>query len=73
MPFSGYHAIERFEEAGFDLLPIEPLHAAAVGALPHLHGDPFDRLLVCHALVENLTFVTHDGDLAAYGDFVLVV
>jgi PIN domain nuclease of toxin-antitoxin system len=73
MTFSGYHAVERFEEAGFELLPIEPLHAAAVGALPHIHNDPFDRLMICHALVENMTFLTHDRELAGYGDHVLVV
>lgn len=73
MPFSGYQAMERFEEAGFELLPLEPLHVAAVGSLPHNHADPFDRMLICHALVESLTFVTHDTVLAGYGDFVRIV
>lgn len=73
MPFSGYQAMERFEEAGFELLSLEPLHVAAVGSLPHVHADPFDRMLICHALVESLSFVTHDKVLAGYGDFVRLV
>lgn len=73
MPFSGYHAILRFEESGFELLPLEPLHVAAVGSLPWHHRDPFDRLLIAHALVEGMTFMTHDTLLKDYGDHVLLV
>ena len=42
-------------------------HALRVATLPPLHLDPFDRLLVCQALVEELPFVTADTQLAAYG------
>ena len=73
IPFNGYQAISLFAEAGFDQLGIEPHHVAAVGELPHLHGDPFDRLLVAQARSEGMTLVTHDIRLAAYGDFILVV
>ena len=30
----------------FELLPIRLEHATSVEALPHHHGDPFDRLLI---------------------------
>ncbi len=73
MIFSGYDAIEKFDSTGFEQLIIDPLHAAAVGSLPHIHPDPFDRLLVAQALVEGMTFMTHDATLAAYGDFVIIV
>lgn len=73
MPFSGYDAIRKFEESGFELLPIEPLQAAAVGALAFFHGDPFDRLLVAQAALEGVTLLTHDKALGGYGDFVVVV
>lgn len=73
MPFSGYDAIIRFEESGFELLALEPLHVAAVGSLPWHHRDPFDRLLIAHALVEGMTLMTHDRVLGQYSDRVLVV
>ncbi len=73
MTFSAYDAMAKFDESGFDLLAIEPLHSAAVGALPRLHGDPFDRLLVAQAAVEGMTFLTRDKLLVAYGDHVVVL
>ncbi len=73
MPYSGYDAIDRFEEAGFIVLPLEPQHVAAVGSLAHYHGDPFDRMIIAHALVEGLRLMTHDRTLSLYGDFVRVV
>jgi hypothetical protein len=41
------------------------------GDLPLLHRDPFDRLLVAQAQVEDLTIVTGDVAIAAYGISVL--
>lgn len=60
-------------QSGFQPLPFTLEHAAAVARLPHLHRDPFDRALVAQARVEPLHLLTHDGDLAAYGEGVLVV
>jgi PIN domain nuclease of toxin-antitoxin system len=42
-------------------------HGLALGRLPRLHGDPFDRLLVAQAKLDNLTLVTRDERLADYG------
>jgi PIN domain nuclease of toxin-antitoxin system len=41
-------------------------HAQRVGGLPHHHGDPFDRLLIAQAQVENLTILTADPHFARY-------
>lgn len=57
--------------SGFSPLPIDFAHAAAVGSLPPLHADPFDRMLVAQALVEQLHFVTRDRLLAKYPAAVL--
>ena len=35
-------------------------------ALPHLHADPFDRLLVAQAVTEGHTLVTNDDKVLAY-------
>jgi len=50
----------------FDCLPIEEHHITALRSLPHLHGDPFDRMLVAQAIAENMTIITADAKIAAY-------
>ena len=61
------------EPAGFDHLHITGEHAAEAANLPHVHRDPFDRMLVAQALVENMILVTDDDALGGYGDRVEVV
>ena len=51
---------------GFRELDITGDHAIAVGRLPWLHRDPFDRLLLAQATVEGATLVTTDPVLARY-------
>jgi PIN domain nuclease of toxin-antitoxin system len=52
---------------GITILPVEFEHAAHVLGLPWYHRDPFDRLLVAQAVLEQLTLVSHDDQLDAYG------
>lgn len=61
------------DPSGFEELPVTGEHAARVALLPPHHRDPFDRLLVAQALVEGLTLLTADAQLAPYGSFVRVV
>ncbi len=56
---------------GFELLPIGLAHALAVRSLPTHHADPFDRMLVAQAQVEDLTVVTRDSALRRYAVPVL--
>jgi PIN domain nuclease of toxin-antitoxin system len=51
---------------GYVELPITSEHAVNVDALPPLHKDPFDRLLIAQALVEGITLLTADAQLARY-------
>jgi|SRR5271168_27029 len=53
-------------ENGYSELPISSDHAIAISALPNLHKDPFDRLLVAQATVEGITLLTVDKILARY-------
>ncbi len=53
-------------DADFEELPITVAHTVRLGALPQHHRDPFHRLLVAQALVERLTIVTHDSQIARY-------
>jgi PIN domain nuclease of toxin-antitoxin system len=53
-------------QSDFEALPISFDHAARVAGLPHHHGDPFDRMLIAQAQVENLAIVTHDSRFEPY-------
>ena len=53
-------------DEGWQELPIEAHHALAVAALPPLHRDPFDRLLLAQANAEGLLLITADQQLAEY-------
>ncbi|MBI2886976.1 MAG: type II toxin-antitoxin system VapC family toxin [Chloroflexi bacterium] len=50
----------------FISLPVEVRHALGVSHLPLLHRDPFDRLLIAQAQVENLAILTGDPAIARY-------
>jgi len=53
--------------AGFPFLRIDEHHAKLAGELPLLHRDPFDRMLVAQAMIEQLAIVTRDPDIPRYG------
>ena len=55
------------DESGFLELPVTFRHVERVGKLPPHHRDPFDRLLIAQADVEELTLVTRDAVFARYG------
>lgn len=52
--------------SGFIPINIEMLHVLEVEKLPIYHNDPFDRILISQARVENLTFITSDKKIWKY-------
>lgn len=50
----------------FDVLPIQVKHTAALLTLPFHHKDPFDRLLVAQAMVDDIPLISCDSQLDAY-------
>lgn len=58
--------LEAALDAGFEPLAISFQHSQAVRILKPIHKDPFDRLLVAVAMVEDLTLVSSDALLAQY-------
>lgn len=65
--------ISAITESGFTELAITSRHAAAIATLPHLHRDPFDRILIAQAMTEPLKFLTSDAMLQKYsGDLVII-
>ena len=57
---------EAIADYGFTELPISAAHGDAVRSLPPHHRDPFDRMLVAQAIVEDLVIVSSDEAMARY-------
>jgi PIN domain nuclease of toxin-antitoxin system len=57
--------------AGYEELAVEGRHVLVLSALPSLHRDPFDRLLLAQATAEGMRLLTADSRLAIYGGPVL--
>ncbi len=64
---------QKLEQNGFTLLDVKYQHTAGVLALPRVHGDPFDRLLISQCRAEKSIAVTDDSHWSApeYGLRVL--
>lgn len=58
---------------GYREVPVTSEHALAVGELPNLHRDPFDRLLIAQARVDALLLLTADEAVGNYGEGVCKV
>jgi PIN domain nuclease of toxin-antitoxin system len=50
----------------FRSLPLQHRHAFEVAKLPMFHRDPFDRMLIAQARVEDLVLVSADGKMGLY-------
>jgi PIN domain nuclease of toxin-antitoxin system len=53
------------------LLPILPAHVFALSSLPSHHRDPFDRILITQASIEDAVVVTRDATFSRYSVRVL--
>lgn len=60
-------AVARIAAEGFAALPITLVHGQAAGALPGPHKDPFDRMLIAQAMIENLILISNERTFDAYG------
>lgn len=58
--------IEQLAVNGIDSLPVELAHALHVSTLPVIHRDPFDRLLIAQAQLEDLPILTADPQIGRY-------
>ena len=58
---------EQLATNGFGLLPVELSHISKVATLPFHHRDPFDRLIIAQALVEDISIVGRDAEFDRYG------
>lgn len=66
VPFETFFR-EGIEGSGMKILPIKISHASVLSTLPMHHKDPFDRMMVSQAIVEQVPIVSVDSALDAYG------
>lgn len=64
--YSGDDLLGPAQSAGFTILAVEGEHAKLAGELPAHHRDPFDRMLVAQALIEDRVLVSSDALLPRY-------
>jgi PIN domain nuclease of toxin-antitoxin system len=61
------HVVEQMSANAFVLLNIDIAHVGQVEKLPPHHGDPFDRLLIAQALIEDIPIIAADPVFGRYG------
>ena len=64
------HSIEKIAELCHEkdilILQIQPKYFDKVIKLPNIHNDPFDRLIISQAIIENLVIITNDTIIPKY-------
>lgn len=58
--------VAALERNAIEQLPLTRPHLFAINRLPFHHRDPFDRLIIATAMVENLPIVTQDPHFISY-------
>jgi len=71
MPVSAEEIADYCEQSGYKRVIIKEIHVFAMKELKREknaqpHKDPFDRMLICQADVENMVFITHDSLISCY-------
>jgi len=51
---------------GIEPLPLDEEAALQLGSLPPVHRDPFDRMLVCQAIIHGMALLTPDETIRRY-------
>lgn len=64
-----YHLIEKFD---ISVLNIRKKHLDIYLSLPHIHKDPFDRMIISQAIAEDLTIITDDEYIRNYPNLKLI-
>jgi PIN domain nuclease of toxin-antitoxin system len=64
--FTFEELLDKVKNGDYNVLPIKDEYLKQYILLPSIHKDPFDRLLISTALVENLTLITADENIRKY-------
>lgn len=64
--------LEKFlSDNNFDTLEISFKHLEHLLNLPVHHNDPFDRIIICQSIMENIPVITYDNKFSLYGVSIL--
>jgi len=58
--------VKTYSENGIEILPVYASHILQLNSLADHHRDPFDRILVAQALVENMVIISKDPKVKQY-------
>jgi PIN domain nuclease of toxin-antitoxin system len=59
--------IKQLSVENIQILPVLPKHTLEVLVLPFHHRDPFDRIILAQAKIENLNLISLDTEFIKYG------
>ena len=65
--------VDLIRDEGFEELVISGAHAQLAAGLENYHRDPFDRMLIAQAKLEDLLLITHDSVIQNYDARILMV
>lgn len=71
LDFTG-NIVQQIYAQSFLPLSVTHQHANLLEQLPSIHSDPFDRIMIAQAIVENMVFITRDGAIAKYPNIKLL-
>ena len=66
LPFSPEELSEICVGRDIAVTHIQPAHLNKLKDLPRIHSDPFDRLIICQSLAEDIPILTHDAKIPLY-------
>ena len=66
LPFSPEELYAICIERDIQVKQILPSHLNQLKNLPKIHNDPFDRLIICQSIADNIPILTHDGKISLY-------
>lgn len=67
LPMSPEVFVEKaLEQHGIEEISVDRIIALGAAALPDIHNDPFDRIIVATAIECDLSIVTKDGEIPKY-------
>lgn len=66
LPFTPEELYEICLKRDIKVKQIKPMHLNHLKDLPKIHNDPFDRIIICQSIAENIPILTRDEKIPLY-------